>query len=318
MPYTQQQAQNYLNTLTPAQQAEVQASLRTSGSTLIQWFANAVGAGVPGAVQAGGGGVGVTDPATGQPQDQPGGSNTGTTAQQVRDRGLAAGGSAADIAEWDDAHLNAWLKNYKYDPNTNKFQNIYGDWVFKPDDRGPNTPHNRNGTGDQGDFGWGWNDSGIGGGAPGRGAQVGQRMAGGLLHSTAASALSPEQTRLADLQRVLEDQLLGRQGIFGLADARTGSSGVRTTDIYGQGLEGGGLWWGADKGMFDPNTQPQQQQRRRRRQPAAAPQLPAAAPPPAAPPPPASAPVMPPPRGIDEALYRKFPRGGPFSRWMTQ
>jgi hypothetical protein len=75
----------------------------------------------------------------------------------------AGAGKSEDYARFSDAELLSWKKYYQ---GAGKFKNDYGDVVDKPDERGPNTPHNRNGTGDQGDFGWGWNDSGVGDTAP--------------------------------------------------------------------------------------------------------------------------------------------------------
>ncbi len=309
---TQQQAQNYLNTLTPAQQAEVQASLQASGSTLLQWFQAAIGAGVPGAIMAGGGRqgaaeggweeeggatadwLGAAEPSTWLGKRMPTAQEARKWANQQHAAYIAGDRSSQDedYERYTDRQVMAWF-NEGWDAKA-------GGW--------------KSGFGAKGVL------QAAGGvpGGPGGGAKVGQRMAGGLLRSTAASAFTPEQTRLADLQRVLEDQLLGRGGIFGLADARTGSSGVRTSDLFGQSLSEGGLWWGADKGMFDPNKP--LNQRQGRRPAAAAPALPAAAAAPAlpvVPPAPAGIGGGAPPRRINDAMYRKFPTRGPFDRFMT-
>ena len=82
---------------------------------------------------------------------------------EVRASGASKG---EDYARFSDAEILSWKKHYV---GNGKFKNDYGDVVDKPDERGPNTPHNRNGTGDQGDFGWGWNDSSAGGEPPAQG-----------------------------------------------------------------------------------------------------------------------------------------------------
>jgi len=84
-------------------------------------------------------------------------------------------GKSEDYARFSDAELLAWRKYYV---GGGKFKNIYGDVVDKPDERGPNTPANMNGTGDQGDYGGGYNNSEVGGGGGGQGGGGGAGAAG--------------------------------------------------------------------------------------------------------------------------------------------
>ena len=75
-------------------------------------------------------------------------------------------GKSEDYARFSDAELLAWKPWYQ---GGGKFKNNYGDIVDKPDERGPNTPANMNGTGDQGDYGQGYNNASVGGGGGGGG-----------------------------------------------------------------------------------------------------------------------------------------------------
>lgn len=75
-------------------------------------------------------------------------------------------GKSEDYARFSDAELLAWKPWYQ---GGGKFKNNYGDIVDKPDERGANTPANMNGTGDQGDYGGGYNNAAVGGGGGGAG-----------------------------------------------------------------------------------------------------------------------------------------------------
>lgn len=79
-------------------------------------------------------------------------------------------GKSEDYARFSDAELLAWRPWYQ---GGGKFKNNYGDIVDKPDERGPNTPANRNGTGDQGDYGMGYNNAEVGATGGGHGAGAG-------------------------------------------------------------------------------------------------------------------------------------------------
>jgi len=68
-------------------------------------------------------------------------------------------GKSEDYARFSDAELLAWKKYYQ---GGGKFKNDYGDIVDKPDERGANTPANMNGTGDKGDYGYGFNNTELG------------------------------------------------------------------------------------------------------------------------------------------------------------
>src|SRR5512139_2291254 len=95
--------------------------------------------------------------------------------QELRSLGQ---GKSEDYQRYSDAELLAWKPYYQ---GNGKFKNKYGDIVDKPFERGANTPHNMNGVGQQGDYGYGWNDSAVGGGPGGGGGAYGggRRGAGG-------------------------------------------------------------------------------------------------------------------------------------------
>jgi hypothetical protein len=97
-------------------------------------------------------------------------------------------GKSENYARFSDAELLAWKPWYQ---GGGKFKNNYGDIVDKPDERGPNTPGNRNGTGDQGDYGRGYNNASLdseggggGGGGAGGGAGAGAPGSGTAPSST--------------------------------------------------------------------------------------------------------------------------------------
>ncbi len=92
----------------------------------------------------------------------------------------------------------------------------------------------------------------VGGGA---GAAAGGQttipgLGGYSLTSPAQTGGTPEEVRLADLQRVLEDKFLNRQGMFGFASGRQGQGPETAAAQTGQSLKGGGLWWGG-KDIYD-------------------------------------------------------------------
>jgi hypothetical protein len=96
-------------------------------------------------------------------------------------------GKSEDYARFTDAEILAWRPWYQ---GGGKFKNNYGDIVDKPDERGPLTPNNRNGTGDQGDYGRGWGDSSIGG-SGGSAAGAGAGAGAGAVGGTPASPVNP-------------------------------------------------------------------------------------------------------------------------------
>jgi len=138
-------------------------------------------------------------------------------------------GKSEDYQRFSDAEILAWKKYYQ---GGGKFKNDYGDIVDKPDERGPNTPGNRNGTGDQGDYGRGWNNAsldseGDGGGGSGGGGGGGK---GGKGKGTAPE--DAPQGEFDPLQARLLEMYKGGEGAF---------AGPRAN---GQDLRGGGIWWG--------------------------------------------------------------------------
>jgi hypothetical protein len=154
-------SQQYFNSLTPAQQQAATASgSGPGGPNHNAWFQAARQSGAVGAPNnEGGGGVGTAQGQSG------GGNNAGIKADQIRANAKRLG-LPEDYQRFDNATLEDWARRWNYNSETGKFTNKYGDQVDKPDERGPNTPKNMNGTGDQGDYGFGWNATGVGNGGP--------------------------------------------------------------------------------------------------------------------------------------------------------
>lgn len=204
-------SEQYWNSLTPAQQQAATATgAQPGGPNHDAWFQNAKASGAVGAVNnPGGGGVGT-------PLGQPGGGGSAgrVTAADVRANAQKYGLSE-DYARFSDAELNDWVRRWNYDPATGKFTNKYGDQVDKPDERGPNTPPNMNGTGDRGNYG-----AGVGGGG-GRGGPAAQQPGGFVDDSY--------------LQNVLTRMTGQGAGFMGEDGLNNQGQAVR--------LNEGGVWW---------------------------------------------------------------------------
>jgi hypothetical protein len=134
-------------------------------------------------------------------------------------------GKSEDYARFTDADLLSWKKYYQ---GGGKFKNDYGDIVDKPDERGPNTPGNRNGTGDQGDYGRGWNNSSLDSEGPAT--------------STPTAPTDAPQGPNDPLQARLLEMYQGGEGAF---------AGSRSA---GQDLAGGGVWWSGQNAPADVPT----------------------------------------------------------------
>lgn len=153
----------------------------------------------------------------------------------------AAGqGKSEDYARFSDAELLAWRPYYQ---GGGKFKNNYGDIVDKPDERGPNTPRNRNGTGDQGDFGWGWNAEGLEDGTPpGGGGGGGGGYGGG---TGGVPIFNWERFQAPSYEEAMRDpgyQFALKQGTDALQGSAAAKGTLRTSGTlkdlmqYGQGM----------------------------------------------------------------------------------
>jgi len=227
MPISSEQ---YFNSLTPQQQEAARASgAAPGGPNHAAWFANAQQAGAVGAVNnPGGGGVGT-------PQGESGGGNQAgrVTAADVRANAQKYG-LPEDYARFSDAELNDWIRRWDYNPSTGKFTNKFGDQVDKPDERGPNTPQNMNGTGDRGNFG-----AGGGGGQGGQGQGQGQGQGFGQGNALFDPS-DPLQNALVDRFRT-QGGFVGEQGVTGA-----------------QALQGGGVFsQAAQQPVQQPVSTPQ-------------------------------------------------------------
>jgi len=239
-------AEQYLATLPAAEQQQVRASLASSGSTADQWYQAAIDAGDPRAIVAAGGQAGATEAgweaAGGAVADPSGAADASTwmgkrapTPRELRKwaqgqhAAYVAGDRSAqdeDYERYTDRQLATWIAE-GWDPAA-------GGWKA------------------------GWNAAGKasdmqppGGGGGGGGGRVvaapAVNPATGLLESKAPA--DPRTAELADLQNVLEEKFMARQGQFGV-----GAGGANLPDTFAKPLGGGGIWWGADKGMFDAAT----------------------------------------------------------------
>ncbi len=155
--FTQAMADAYYGTLTPEQQAEVDAS----GGPSIAWFTNAYNAGVPGAVQAGGGeeitdesGYGGTRSPVGEDTSSEWLGNRKPTPAELR--AWAPGRQDEDYNRFDDRQLAAWI-NSDWDVGRGGFFSSGGQRIGKPTEYG----------GGQAPGGGGYAGSGYGGGGGG-------------------------------------------------------------------------------------------------------------------------------------------------------
>lgn len=241
MAFTQQQAQQYFNTLTPEQQAGVPQN------NLIEWFTNAVNAGVPAAVSAAGGvalGQGGTEKGW-EAEDgtvlDPTGQNSAPpsewmgkrkpTAGELRRASFegAYGGSEDGYNRFSDRQLMAWINN-SWDETKGGFYTSTGQQVGKPPDRA-------------GDGSWVAGEENYGGHGPGGGGGGGGVKGGpGQAGQGANAALdNPLQAQLFNLVQ-------NRGGIFGQ------NAPTNATSLAG----GGVMSW--DRGQTTPQNAPQRPQ----------------------------------------------------------
>ena len=177
-------AENYFNSLPLDQQAAATASgSGPGGPNFAKWFQNAKAAG---AVPTDGSAP-LVAPAGARPGELGGGGNQGVQGANAADVRAQGQGKSEDYARFGKDVVDDWISRWPYNPETGKFTNLYGDQVDKPDERGPNTPRNMNGTGGRGDYGYGYNATGVGddpsmkrggGGRGGGGANPAQQQGG--------------------------------------------------------------------------------------------------------------------------------------------
>jgi hypothetical protein len=170
------------------------------------------------------------------------------TAQELR-RWAHDTGRSEDYERFPDAAVSGWIAR-NWDVNAGSFRNNYGDLVDKPDERGPNTPANVNGTGDMGNYGAG----GDGGGAQGAAAQPAKPVTNG---SQLSMTGNPLQDMLIQQFNTGQNPETLQGNMFSLGeDMRVGGTGKNADQgnaaptRIGQSLSGGGLWWGQDKDTF--------------------------------------------------------------------
>lgn len=214
---TQANAQKYYNTLTPEQRKDVPMN------DLVNWFTNAVNAGVPDAVKAAGGRAGsgesgweieggyTLDPtgANAAPPDEWLGKRP-PSPSELRRYAREAGWSE-DFQRYTDRQVAAWI-NEGWDVQGNAFRNPGGDLVEKPTEESAN-----------------W--QGVTGG-----------KGGGATPKAPAAAPQPEVKTYDPLQQRLLEMFAGGEGNFA------------TDRAVGQNLEGGGIWWsGTDQDKTDAN-----------------------------------------------------------------
>jgi hypothetical protein len=248
-------AQAYYNTLTPEQKAAVDAI----GGPSVQWLQNAITAGVPKALKAsgqtqiaeGGGEEDIVgDWQNAAPSSEWLGKRKPTPGELRRYAFESGGILGEDYARNADRVLAKWIRD-GWDVAKGGFFTTSGRQVAKPPDvagdgtwvSGYEDPNWRPPGGEAAAGGGG---GGVGGGAAGAGQTKIKGLGGYSLTTGAGEATTPEETRLADLQRVLEDKFLNRGGMFGFASGRQGAGPEVTGKQIGQSLQGGGLWWGGE------------------------------------------------------------------------
>lgn len=246
---TAAQAQSYFNSVPASEQQAV----RASGANIVDWANASEAAGDPRALSFSGtslpGAGGGDDTYTGRVAT--GGQPSSTWIGQRKPTPAELRAYAAeqrwseDFARFSDAQMAAWIGS-SWDTGINRFKNDAGDVVDKPTESGPLSQAKGWATGEASTAGY-WSPGRQGGaGLPAPPPVPG---ADGLLHTKAPE--DPRKTELADLQNVLQEKFLARQGQFGVS-----TGGVNLPDTHAKNLQGGGLWWGTDKGMFDANTAP--------------------------------------------------------------
>lgn len=207
-------AQQYLATLPAEEQAQVNASLKQSGSSLQQWYQAAIDAGDPRAVKAsggqvieGGGGYGASETG-GAPTAEWLGKRKPTPSELIRY--YKETGKSEDFKRFSAAQVADWI-NRKWDAANGYFTNDFGDIVEKPTESGPQSHAAGYATGEM--------DAGKGGG-------------GGAPKPAAAAPATPAapEAPVDPLQAALVAQFQGREGQFG--------SGQQGTEL-GQG----GIFW---------------------------------------------------------------------------
>lgn len=259
MAYTQQMAQQYYETLPQSEKEKVDSS----GGPSIEWFTNAVNAGVPDAVKATGKSRGVADQNEGYTGEMAEFSDAADasewmgkrkpTPQELRKwaadqhaRYVAGDTSAQDedYERFDDRTLAGWI-NEKWDVSKGGFFSPNGERIGKPpdvDSQGVNAYGEK-----------------VGQGGAGQGGAGERQPAPPPPPTTFGNQLSmtgnPMQDMLIQQFNTGQNNSYGQgQNIFGLGEDRapggTGINADRQSQNVAQTLSGGGLWWGQGQDAF--------------------------------------------------------------------
>lgn len=218
---------------------------------VVQWFTNAVNAGVPSAVQAAGGKkqedieAGWEDPGDYQlpwqdaadPSEWLG--KRAPTPAELRKLANTSGWSE-NFNRYGDRQVAAWIKD-KWSVADNRFKNDWGDLVEKPTDAGPNTPPGMTGLKDGGSGGT------SGGGSKASTEPTTEGTAGEISYT--GNPLTDMLIAQFNSQRNLADPT--KSNLFGWLAGRNPQDPTKpptaTTapfqDVTGRLLSGGGLWW---------------------------------------------------------------------------
>jgi len=226
-----------------------------------QWFDAGVAAGDPrlveiagpeaGGYQAEGEGGHISDWKNAAPSSEWLGKRK-PNAQELR-RWAKETGRSEDYERFPDATVSGWI-NKNWDVGKGTFLNNFGDPVDKPDERGPNTPPNMNGTGDVGNYGASGPAQGGGGGGGQPAAPVAPTTFGNQLGMTG----NPMQDMLVNQFNTGQNATYNQgNNLFGLGEDRqmggTGANADQQSQNKAQSLAGGGLWWGQSDGKA-PDT----------------------------------------------------------------
>jgi hypothetical protein len=178
------------------------------------------------------------------------------TPDEIRKYSWDQGWGTDDLGMVDNATIAQWIKDGKWDAQAGRFKNDYGDYVDKPTEDGPNSA-GRQALFNSGNYA---NpdlvpaQAGGGAGGPGGGAnkpppdpvKVGNQLSltGNPMQDMLITQFNQGQNNTFDKGN----------NIFGLGEDRavggTGANADKQSQIQGQSLTGGGVWWGQGTDAF--------------------------------------------------------------------
>lgn len=237
-------AQTYFNSFPAVEQQKIRASWAGNPNGMEDWFRAAVSAGAvnpDGNPRTAGGHnyeEGSSDYSAGY--NQPSGLKAGQIPTPAQLRAYAReNGWSEDFNRFDDATLQGWIQQ-SWDPSSMHFKSARGaeGSYEKPTECPPGlVPGGPNET-----------DGCVDPKAGGEQQQPPDDNPLIISPGTGTGTKAQEPTGLPGLQQALVDKFVTRGGGFGAT-----TNGI-TQDLYGQSLNGGGLWWGGQQDMFNKDN----------------------------------------------------------------